>query len=426
MKRLGPIVLALVGAVAACGDDGSSQLGHDAGHGSDAGIDSTPRPLTDVVITNQGATPDIYEYRDGSGDWQDVDAPDANGHSTIHVTNDFTVLALCAGDGSAVRAVAVNAAIADQAAFIDCFPPSTDSGSAAQTVPVTGTMAQGGSLSLGTETVSSTTSPWTVNVSVPTGTYDAAGFDTAHTKMLIRRGIVVSGPLAVTPAFDLTTEGAALGGSTPAVPGLIPDAQTQLLTLLFTQNAFVNLGAGSGSGELVTAPLSLVSPNDFEESEYLAFNAADEQFAIMQGQGSGANALVVPATLAMLSPITGITFSAETGTRRAHWTTTPALGDITLDVQSQTQELIAIATQNWVAATGATSLAFDTTARGFKNLWFIDTTKQFFALLSQSSVDATTNVQYGVATADPRTALALRGQVQRERIRHRRLLRARR
>lgn len=421
MKRLGPVFLACVGAVAACGDDRKALP--DAGHGSgsnqhDAAIDSAP--LTAVVITNTGSVPDIYEYRDGNGDWQAVDAPDANGHSTIHVAKDFAVLALCAGDGSAVSAAEVYATVADNGAFIRCVTPAIGTGSAEPTFPVTGTMAQAGSLTL-SRTASGTTSPWAFTVHASSGTYDAAAFDPGETKMLLRRGITVAdAPLVVTPTFDLVTEGAAINRTTPTVANLASGVTIQTDTLLLTQTSFFDLGAGSGSGEILTAPESLLAAGDFEEAEYIAFTATTEQVAILLGPSSGTGAVVVPSVLTMLPPITGITFSAEPGARRASWTAPPSGGDLRFDIFNQTQELTAVATQNWITATAATSLAFDTSAKGFKNIWFIDTTKSFFAELSESSFDPATNAQYTTAVADSGATFALRAQLHRQRAEHQR------
>jgi hypothetical protein len=340
--------------------------------------------------------PDLFEYRDGTGAWQPVAAPDSFGVSVIHVHADYEVLALCAGDGSAFDATMQAATVGDGDRFINCFPPPAAGGTPPPTFAVTGTMKQAGSIQLESDAAGAT-SPWSFDVAVPDGTYDLAALDTAQTKMLLRRGLTVAGaPLAVATQLDLDTEGAALVPAALTVTNGAPQSSVGALSLLFTANAFIRVSE-TQTATAQFAPSSVLTANDVQELEVAAGTATTSQQAFADVMGPGA----LPTSFALLALPTAVTFANATGTVTGGWTTVPdAATSVEVFVQNDTQQQVITATVAWLAAHHATDLTFDTSATGYKAIWDVDLTKSYFAELSVSRFDATTGVTYTSGIAD--------------------------
>jgi hypothetical protein len=407
----------LLAVTIACGHGAATV---DAPH--DRAIDASPdASLHDVTLSSFfTSTPAIFQYRDGSGAWQSVPPANADGDSTLEVSNDYEVIAICAGEGSAFIGVTVAATVGDGDQFINCFinPPA----SVVPTFAVTGTMNQAGSLQIGgtAGSASGATSPWTFSLELPAATYDAAGFDAAKTQMLVRRGLAVgSAGLAVTPAFDLTGEGAALVAPAITIVGAGSGATPLSDTALFTADATFDLGAGSGSSTIL-APLSLLQSTDFEELEIGELTATVDQFADMDGEGSGDEAIDVPSTLQMLPVLAGITFTAEANGVQGQWTTLPTAEDVHMILESATQEQHAIASPAWLAVHDATELAFDTSVPGYQSEWVIDLDAPFFAELAITATDAATDVSYSSVFLDPANTPAIRPRSALDLVRERR------
>lgn len=351
-----------------------------------AHVDAAPDALLHaVVITNDGETPTLYEYRDGSGAWQPMPAANSQGESTIEVADDFVVLDVCAGSGGEFVAVSVAATVADGDQYIQCFLGSSPV--AMSSYAVTGMMNQPGSLFLsgsGAGSSAGTTSPWTFSLQLPAGTYDALAYDSAKTEMLLRRGLAVTtSGLAVTPAFDLTSEGSAFGTPAYTITGAAASAAMTSDTTLITPTGYFDLGAGSGSSTIVV-PTSLLQGSDVESLEISEVSSSTAQYAQMYGFGSGSERLSVPATFAMLAVPSGVTFTPVAGSISAQWTTLPSTTEVELTLFTSTQEQIAIASPAWLALNGTTKLAFDTTAANYEQGWDISTSGDYYAELTVS------------------------------------------
>lgn len=118
------------------------------------------------------------------------------------------------------------------------------------TYAVTGTMNQAGSLTLSgsddSGSGSGATASWGFSLNLPVCTYDAIGVDSAKTQMLLRRGLAVTtAGLAVTPAFDLTSEGSAFGVPTFTITGAAASATVFSDTQLTTPDGFFDLGSSA-------------------------------------------------------------------------------------------------------------------------------------------------------------------------------------
>jgi hypothetical protein len=385
---------ALLMFASVCGCGGGHSAKSDAPVHADASPDAT---LHAVLVTNSGQTPTLYEYRDGSGAWQLIPTPDAQGQSTIEVANDFVLLDVCAGSGSDFVAVSVAATVDDGDQYIQCYLGSSPG--AMPLFAVTGTMNQPGTLTLSGPqegSGSGTASPWSFSFNLPAGTYDAAAVDPTNTQLLLRRGVAVAASAsgtAITPAFDLTTEGSAFGVPTFTITGAAASAGLYSDTQLTTPNGFFDLGAGSGSATIVV-PTSLLQGSDQEFVEIAETTSTTGQYANLNGYGSGTESVTVPATIDMMPVLSGVTFPSAPGSIAAEWTTLPQGQEVQLNLSTQTGEQIAVASPAWLALHGSTKLAFDTTAANYQSQWDLSTSGDYFAELSVNAPESTTKVFY--------------------------------
>jgi hypothetical protein len=412
MCRVWVSVLAVLSVTAAaCGGGGSGS----ADATVDTGGDGPPKTI--VGITTFADSPAIFEYRDGSGDWQDVPAPSLQGVSQIEVTNDYVVFQLCTGAGNSADAQMVAATVADGDQFIGCFSLDSSTTGQPQAFPVTGTMVQAGSVVIQDDSASSATPSWPFSLSATAGTYDLAAFDSANTSMLIRRGIDVESPgLAIASALDLSTEGSATVHTTVALADAADGAVISLNDALFTENSFIDLPAGSAAGSatatVITAPPAFLTTNDLESVEIDADTTATSQEASIFAEGPAD----VPDAIDLLPALSGITFTPATGTIGAAWTTLPSAEhpQLYLVIANAEVEQGIQATPAWIALHGMTQLAFDTTAKGYKAIWYIDPTQPYAAELTLESTTAT-GLDLSTGFNDPVGSAGLRRRAMQQR-----------
>ena len=349
-----------LGLVAAGGCHGNHARTADA-----PGIDA---PTVNVELQVTGS-PQLIEYRNGSGAWQ---VPVGSGSSyTLEVTNDYEYIVVCTS-GGAFDSEEYGATVADgspqQAA---CFPRGP--GPTLETV--TGTVAQAGSVEMYGEG-SSTTPNWTFSFMAPMGLNDLVVWDT--TSMLIHRNVPVTGSVSV-GHYDLSTSGTPLQTATLTIENLGSDGAPSVGIAWNTANdqAFFP-GSGAGSAQVIVPPAALVEATDLEQVSIATFGAfpGPSTSRSLNVDFSGTLSTTDYTLPAML---TGVSFDTSTPLTSVTWGQLPAgATQLTFELAALTgvisDQRLSV-TPAWVAATASTSLSLDMPSDGY----VIDTTQAYGA-----------------------------------------------
>jgi len=333
----------------------------------DAPVDVAPDAALNSVTVTTFNPPQFFAYRDGSGAWQTATA--SGGNYTLHVTNDYVYVIVCAGNGS-FQAIEQAATVTDGRQFAFCSAPGTGTPS---TVAVTGTMVQAGTLWM-EDTKTSATASWPFTLNVSTGKHDLIAMDADH--MAVRRNLSVTAATAV-PDVDVDTEGAAITPATLTVNNLGSDTVgTQLYWFLANDSATI-----TGTTTTVQPPpASLVGSNDFEFFLLQASGHDTSRSANIQWDGT-------TTTFDLMPTISGITYNPQS--EAATWGTLPAYTDLSVSLigasmTTYTEQQLR-ATKSWLDATHATSLAFDASAPGYDAAWKIDPASTHTRMFTASS-----------------------------------------
>jgi hypothetical protein len=337
-------------------------------------IDSPTGGTNEVEVQVFGQqTPDLLVYRDGSGSWL---APESlgNGRYALHVTKAYEVVAVCAITGVAAGydAEELAATIDDARPYLFCG----GGGSSPPRVAVNGTMAQAGTV-LMSDTATSATGPWSFGLQVPTGTHDLVAL--AGQRILLQRGISITGPTTL-PAVDVAAGGMTMTSVPLTITGTTDPVETTLELVTAHDDAAVS---DTTNNTVALPPASLLQSTDFT---YLTIDAPDQAHSTDRGISvfgfdGGTTAYALPDTLS------GIAYATSNGGLDATWGPLPtytALDVMVFAGSAASAQQHVMATANWVQATGATSLAFDTSAPGYIAGWKPDLTGPYMRLFSVS------------------------------------------
>ncbi|MEO8843507.1 MAG: hypothetical protein ABI591_19410 [Kofleriaceae bacterium] len=371
------LVLALV--LAACGDDGDhhTMIVID-GHGSDSGSHDAPaQDGPNLVKLDFYGTPDLIEYRDGTGPW--VVPTQSNQEYLLHVTDDYQVVVACSFSGLAgnTDSEQLDATYGDGAEqFMSC----QSGGTTDATFAVTGQMLLPGSVDM-QDTATGATSPWSFSLNVSAGTHDLIAV--GATKMLIRRNLSFTAATAVAD-LDVATAGTVFPTTTATVVGAGPGDTSELRSEWFTGNDVAML-SDTTDLTLIQPPNSLIAANDEPELELEVTNMAHTVTRSIFVVGPS------PGTTFTLPPVlTGVTFGA-TAAATAMWGTLPAYTTVNVIAFGGSAtaflEQNVSATKAWLDKTGATSLAFESDAANYDPAWNVPLTGAFVELAVSDPID---------------------------------------
>ena len=336
--------------VAACGDD--------SGVVPDAEIAppdaEVPGPNL-VTLSASGAQ--YVRYRNGTGAWQTPEQ-DPAGDYLLYVHDDYQVVVACA-DSLGADSTLIASTFADsdsQSAF--CFRGSSAAGGVVQ---VSGQMTQPGEIYMD-DFASSATGPWDFVLDVSTGPNDLIAV--GETQIAIRRGLSFTVDTTI-PTVDVAQEGASLAGIPFILGGLDTSEVVSSRLTWFTEDglAFVN---GTAT-ELLTPPASMLEAGDFRILDIDASTATTERsvFNLFSGNPTSFSFTLMPL-------LSGITFSDGGDVLRASWETLPSYRYVELWMVSSSSFQRVEATWGWIAANGATSLAFDPLPPDYDPDWGVD------------------------------------------------------
>jgi hypothetical protein len=346
---------------------------------------STPVKLEFDVT---GPPPTLFTYRDGNGAWL-TEPPDANGHYTLTVTDDYQVVIACV-EQSYIASSLVSATVEDGPQQTPtCIEPSYMTPT---TYPVTGTMKQPGTVFL-YDSASSQTPNWAVDLDAPAGTHDLLAIDNQQ-RMMIRRGLAIAGATTLDP-IDLT--GApTMAPITLQIANAGSDSVEALSNLRTATGIYFLSSTGSTQvpPRVWTAPASLLESSDTQEIAVDASTNQGQERLVMSPFTGSETSFTLP------DEITGVTF----GTASVGWTAMPVAYDnagLALDQDrypcTPTCEPIHVtqlirATTRWLATAHATKLTFDAQPPGFQTAWTVDPTASYDQELTAYYVAG--NVEY--------------------------------
>ncbi len=233
---------------------------------------------------------------------------------------------------------------------------------------VTGQMVQPGDVWFDGLDDSSATASWSYNLGADTGTYDLMAV--TATDIAFRRALDVHADLVVTPAIDMTHEGAALVATAFSVTNAVPGESIV---------AYVNLdNATLFDAQIYRGPLAtaLVAP----DSQLVA---TDKQSASMQATvGVQSRALRQPFHAGdnaayTLPPQSDLALAVQSGQLVASWTTLlPDFDTFSVYASGYTNTTSTFLdlemTPAFATATHATQLVLDTDIPGYKTAQGID------------------------------------------------------
>ena len=252
---------------------------------------------------------------------------------------------------------------------------------------VTGRMAQPGQLRLGNGMASSSFPDWVFSIFTPPGTYDLMA--RTDDRILLRRGVAITGDLALTPPLDVFQGGAALTSVAFTATNAEP---------FETVAASVRLELAPG-----ILPYSIyrgsVATARVVPSSVLA--ATDTQIVSVQATaGYGFRAQLRPfrvgdeTAFTLPDPIVGVQWEVADSGISASWTSVPELDVLSVLVggmppgSTRYHNFLLELSPRFLAETGVTRATVDLALPGFKPEWKVDFGRQYSRDLSaQRTVD---------------------------------------
>jgi hypothetical protein len=381
MRTAAILVLVLAG----CGDDAQHHTSVVIdGHGSDSGSPDAPTQNgPNLVQLYFSGTPDLIEYRDGTGPW--VVPALSNQQYQLHVTDDYQVVVACSFSGLAgnTDSEQLNATFGDGAMqFMFC-----QSGSTGVTYAATGQMLQPGSVDM-EDTAKGTTSPWSFSLNVSAGMHELVAV--GATKMLVRRNLSVTAATAVADV-DVAMAGTVFPTATATVAGADPSDTIEIQSAWFTGHDSAML-SDTKDLTLIQPPNSLIAANDEPELQVEVTNTANTvtRSIFVAGPEAGTTFTLPPV-------LTGVTFGASSPVS-ATWGTLPEYTTVNVvafgGTQSAFLEQRVNATKGWLDKTGATSLAFQSDAPHYDPAWNVPIAGAFIEFAVGDSTDSHGSATY--------------------------------
>ncbi len=359
------------------------------GHGSGATPDAGPPQPRTINIESYASTPTFVAYRAGSGAWM-TPTTTAQGYSIL-ATDDYVFVAVCTSTDGSLDEVELAATVSDGSTnYIGCTSDDA-AGSGGATVAITGTMNQVGNVQMADE-ASSATAPWSFSLNVPPNTtQDLVAIGT--TSMLMRRNIAVTATATQPqPTIDLSTDGTALLNQTISVTGTPADDTAQTSVFLYTANSGAQISTGTSMTSVVLVPSALLQTGDEETVDVYASDMTTFQESEVSDP--------TVTQFAMLPRLQGVTFAGTTSS----WTTLPQANAIYSDRYYSSGTVTKAASvqmsPTWLAATTATSVAFDDSATGWQPAWSFWTSVAYQASFAIEDYTQTTFQTSGVNTTN--------------------------
>jgi hypothetical protein len=321
-------------------------------------------PGTNIVSLHSPSPPKYAAYRDGMGPWL-IPTADVMGNFTLHVGNDYQwVVACTVVDGSFMVELG-GATFADGAT-----QNAICSGSPAMLptfVTVTGQMAEAGEVQM--RGVSSSQTPnWAYSLTVPLGTHELVAIDAAN-NMVLRRDQKIVQSVSL-PAID-TAQGTAMVPVMLTVNGLGSDTLVTSSTLFTGNDTAVFMGT---TPTVQTAPPSLLVGSDVQRISVTAENATAQREVTTTFSGTETTFDLPPVLSGISYANTGNVLDAAFGTLPPY----DRIESVVDQLDAPFGEVHVIVSKSWVAATGATELAFDQMLLpGFDPVWTIDPSKSY-------------------------------------------------
>jgi hypothetical protein len=327
-------------AAAACGDD--------------------PTPITISTVR----APEAIAYRDGlDGAWQTL-TPSSPGSYKVDVSGPYMVSVVCSAGSGSLVAIRQIARTPEDGAELDLACAELPQ----LTAGITGTVAQAGSVSVGSARAASATAGWALDLDSPAGTFDLIGV--SADRIMLRRDIAVSGQVDL-GAIDIDQQGMPLVPAALTASNAAADEELAAEVLVTTPKndaGWVHQGAPASAKIAPTAFLSA----DVRQSVAMIATKGDATRSVRRDFKAGD-----PTAFALPAALGAVQFAATGGKLVATWSTLPEHDAIVLSVagsraDDQAREHALELSQHFVAATGATSAALDTELPGFQAAWRID------------------------------------------------------
>jgi len=364
-----------------------------------------PQPTT--IHVTSALAPVLVAFQDGfNTDWQTANAATA---VDVTVHGPYTVAVVCQGP-DAWRTWQFSGTPDDDTTLTTpcATPPARHK--------VSGHVVRAGSVYLADASAQSAVDDWNFELSVPGGTYDlVATTETeqpADHRIAVRRGIVVTGDLALSSAVDIDHEGMALASVTLRPDTPLPaktDETLQAVVALQTTGSLTPAQIYDGSADSV-----LVAPD-------AALTADDVQTATLEAVKSGSPAGTFIAR-GLRSPFRfgdATTFTLPSGIDGGAWSMDNSRLSVALP-QLPTLDVLQIVatgasgdgaktashefdiTSNYFDATDLARPTLDTAIPGFVPAWGIDFTKAYSRSLSSThKVDAGVEIAVSSESVDP-------------------------
>ncbi|MGN6111368.1 MAG: hypothetical protein ACTHU0_40100 [Kofleriaceae bacterium] len=333
------------------------------------------------IQVSTGTEPALIALRDGlDAPWQRLTAR-SPGRYEREVHGPYQLVVVCdAGDGASTTYQVARTPEDPRTIELSCARPSSAH-------PVTGTMIQPGVVRLGARDYDqSLSSPWSFELFTEPGTFDLVAI--SDDRAVLRRDLVVQGPVEVSPAIDVEAEGVQLVAAPLVVPNADDAAEsvTAHISLSTRGTPFVAVFTGDPSGGRAL-PAGALAAGDQQLAKLTARSGPSERS--LQRPLDGDDTFVLPA------PLGAVRFSGEAGQLAAQWTTTPPYDELQLWANGESANGASRAfhtlqlTARFVEATGESRARLDSEILGFEPRWRVDLSRPHERQLAAMTVGET-------------------------------------
>ncbi len=353
--------LALVILPAACGD-GASATGPDGATSPD--VNTIPT----LVTVDTLEPPTMIAYRaEGSSSWQTPRTITPTMFE-LSVTGPYRVTVVCAEEANGFLGVWQAALTPDDPlpTFLTCDtnPPL---------YTVSGTMVHGGSVALGYIAMGSDLSDWSFELPADAKTYALVA--TSDGRILVRRGLTVTGSTAIDAPIDVDMEGTPVATTPLSVSNLeASETMTKARVWLETGNTSAILYRGPIAG-VTLAPQDVLENEDKQTAVVSAFGDNGSRYALRPLRAGD------PTTFELPERLGPVTFAVDGQQLTASWSTLPAFDLVEVSLEAFVGDEFLFhdleLSRKFIETTGITTATIDTASLpGFLPEWRIDTNQE--------------------------------------------------
>jgi hypothetical protein len=269
---------------------------------------------------------------------------------------------------------------------------------------VTGHMVQAGSVQLGTSTRTSTAADWDFTLDARSGTSDLLA--TTFDRMVLRRGIAVTGNTAVTPAIDVLQEGTLLAGAAFTVTNAAPNELLSASVSLDRPSPATSLTVYRGPiGTAKVAPNSVLTATDTQSASVQGVLDRVSRALRRPFQVGGNTTYTLPAALS------GVEWAIANGDLGVSWSSVPAFDTFLVATNKAVammpyQRHVLSLSPRFFEATGATGATLDTAIPGYQPEWRVAFTAGYFRQLVAQRVTGVETARSSVTELTSAPALA--------------------